>query len=108
MSKSSRHCRTFRGRPEQKGSFSRTQWTRAPSSVMRRAMMRPMSPEPMMTTFFPKATLRIFIRYWTTPAVYTPAGRFPGTDKAPRVRSRQPVDRMTASAWTSKRPRGVM
>ena len=70
--------------------------------------MRPMSPEPMMTTFLPKAMLRMFMRYWTTPAVYTPAGRFPGTARAPRVRSRQPVDRMTALAWTSKRPWGVM
>ena len=32
-------------------------------------------------------------------AVNTPDGRLPGRERAPRVRSRQPIARTTASAW---------
>ena len=43
----------FRVRPPEYGMTSMQASTFAPSSVMRRAMMRPMSPEPRMTTRLP-------------------------------------------------------
>ena len=50
ISKSSRHCTILRFKPPEYGISSATQSTFAPSSVMRRAMIRPMSPLPRITT----------------------------------------------------------
>ena len=43
---------------------------------------------------------------WSVPVVMTPSGREPGTSRAERGRSRQPVARMTASGWIDSRPPG--
>jgi hypothetical protein len=41
-------------------------------------MIRPMSPEPRMTTSFPMRTFWRLTRFWAEPAVKMPAGRVPG------------------------------
>ena len=51
--KSSRHCAMLRRSPLECSMISQTHSTFAPSSVMRRAMISPISPEPRMTTRFP-------------------------------------------------------
>ena len=83
---------------------SQTASTFAPSRVIRRAMMRPMSPEPRMTARFPGSSPLRLTNFWAAPAVYTPAGRVPGMPIAPRGRSRQPIARMTARARSFKYP----
>ena len=70
--------------------------TFAPWNVRRRAMMRPMSPDPRITTRLPGMMPSMFTRRCTVPAVYTPAGRVPGVISAPRGRSRQPIASTTA------------
>ena len=107
MPKSSRHWRTLRASPPGAGRCSATHRTLAPSRVIRRAMMRPMSPEPRTTTRRPTRRFLVFIRFWAVPAVYTPAGRVPGMAMAPRVRSRQPVASTTAPARQVRSPRRV-
>ena len=97
----------FRSSPPGAGFCSATHSTWAPSRVSRRAMIRPMSPDPRTTTRRPTMRFLVFIRFWAVPAVYTPAGRVPGMAMAPRVRSRQPVASTTAPAWQRSSPRRV-
>ena len=85
----------LRVRPEGVGFASYTPSTCAPSSVRRRAMMRPMSPLPRMTHFFVGRTPSRFVKCCAVPAVNTPAGRVPWMDTCFAVRSRQPVARMS-------------
>ena len=94
--KSRMHCRWLRASPV---AFSpSTRLTLAPSSVSRLAIMRPISPEPRITTFFPGSRFWIFIIYWAVPAVYMPEGRLPGVRSCPKVLSRQRMARITVSA----------
>ena len=58
---------------------------------MRRAMMRPMSPEPRITTRLPGMIPSMFTSRCAVPAVNTPAGRVPGMSSAPRGRSLHPI-----------------
>ena len=104
MPKSSRHCTMFLLSPPEKGMSSATHATCAPSSVMRRAMMRPMSPDPRITTSLPGRRPSMLTSLWAVPAVKTPAGLNPGMLSAPRGRSRQPMARMMAPAWMRTRP----
>lgn len=53
MLKFSTHWTMFLVRPAEKGITSQTSFTSAPSRVRRRAIIRPMSPEPRITTFLP-------------------------------------------------------
>ena len=59
--------------------------------LSRRAMLRPLSPEPRMATRRPGSTPWRLTRRCARPAVNTPAGRSPGTRMAPWVRSRAPI-----------------
>ncbi len=79
--------------PPGAGRCSATHSTWAPSKVSRRAMIRPMSPEPRITTRRPTIRFLVFIRFWAVPAVYTPCRPGAGDGDGPRVRSRQPVAR---------------
>ena len=47
---------------------SATAWTFAPSNVIRRAMIRPMSPLPRITTSRPGISPSIFTSRWAVPA----------------------------------------
>ena len=69
MSLSTRHCTMLRLRPEEYGISSQTIFTFAPSQVMRRAMMRPMSPEPSITTSRPGRYPSMLHRRCAQPAV---------------------------------------
>ena len=46
----------------------------------------------------------MFTNFWASPAVSTPAGREPGMRTAPRVRSRQPMARITEAHSIVARP----
>ena len=48
---------------------SATAWTLAPSRVMRRAIIRPMSPLPRITTSRPGISPSMFTSRWAVPAV---------------------------------------
>ena len=98
MPKSSRHCTILRRRPLGVGLISNTPATRAPANVRRRAMMRPMSPEPRITTLLPGAQPCKFMKFCAEPAENTPAGRVPGVPSAPAPRSREPVASTAAPA----------
>ena len=71
---------------------------------MRRAMMRPMSPEPRMTTSLPGMRPSRLVNFWAVPAVKMPGQRSPGVPREPRGRSRQPMQRITALAWICSSP----
>ena len=65
---------------------------------MRRAMIRPISPEPRMSTALADhVALDIEVALRGTRGKYA-AGRVPGMPIAPRVRSRQPMASTIASA----------
>ena len=67
--KSSRHCFMLRGSPLLYGISSATPSTSAPSRLMRRAIMSPISPEPSMNTFFPTIYPSILRYLCACPAV---------------------------------------
>ena len=95
MSKSSRHCTMFRLKPPEYGMISTTFLTFAPSSVIRLAIIRPMSPEPNITTSRPGIRPSMFTNFCAVPAEYIPAGLKPGMLSAPRGFSRHPMARIT-------------
>ena len=70
----------------------------APSKVILRAIIIPISPEPRTTTSRPGIYPSILIYLWAVPAVNIPAGLFPGIAIASRVLSRHPIARTTALA----------
>ena len=76
----------------------------APSRVIRRAMMSPMSPLPRITARRPTIFPSMLMNRWAAPAVRMPEHRVPGTEMAPRVRSRQPMARTTAPDRTVWQP----
>ena len=104
MSKSWRHSTMLRLRPLAWAMSSNTPTTSTPSSVRRRAMIRPMSPEPRMATRRPGSTPSTLTNFWASPAVITPDGRSPGIRIAPRVRSRAPLASTTAPASMVRTP----
>ena len=65
----------MRFKPPEYGISSATQSTFAPSSVMRRAMIRPMSPLPRITTRRPGRQPSMLTSRCAVPAVKMPAGR---------------------------------
>jgi len=67
--KSSRHCTTLRVSPLEYGISSTHASTCAPSNVIRRAMMSPMSPEPRITTRRPGIQPSMFTNRCAVPAV---------------------------------------
>ena len=69
MPLSTRHCTMLRLSPEEYGMSSATSFTSAPSHVMRRAMMRPMSPLPRITTLRPGRKPSMFTSRCAQPAV---------------------------------------
>ena len=68
------------------------------------AIIRPISPEPKITTFFPTIVLVKFIYLWATPALYIPAGLVPGVEIAPLVLSLHPIVKITALALYCFKP----
>ena len=108
MPKSSRQFFTLRRRPLAYGMSSYTPSTETPSSVQRRAMISPMSPEPKMTAREPGLRFSILMYRCARPAVNTPAGRLPGILISLRVRSRQPMARTTARPMSCNMPVGLM
>ena len=76
--------------------ISATHCTFAPSRVIRLAMIRPISPDPRITTFLPGIKPSRFTSFCAVPAEYTPAGRDPGMLRAPLGLSLQPMARITA------------
>ena len=91
----------LRRSPDGWGMISNTPTTWAPWHTMRRAMMRPMSPEPSTTTRRPGRHPCRFMKFCALPAECTPDGRLPATLSAPSPRSRDPVASTTARASTS-------
>ena len=69
MPKSSRHWTMLRRRPDGCGMISWTPTTSMPSSVIRRAMMSPMSPEPSTTARRPGMQPCRLMSAWADPAV---------------------------------------
>ncbi len=61
-------------------------------------MIRPMSPEPTITTRLPGMQPSMFTRRWARPAVKIPAGLVPAMATLPLFLSRQPMARITARA----------
>jgi hypothetical protein len=61
---------------------------------------------PTMSARAPTVCLFRYTSCWSVPVVITPSGREPGTSRAERGRSRQPLARMTASASIVSRPPG--
>ena len=108
MSKSFRQFFTLRRRPLAYGMSSYTPSTEIPSSVQRRAMISPMSPEPKITAREPGLRFSILMYRCARPAVNTPAGRLPGILISPRVRSRQPMARTTARPVSCSMPSRLM
>ena len=106
--KSSRQFFTLRRRPLAYGMSSYTPSTEIPSSVQRRAMISPISPEPKMTAREPGLRFSILMYRCARPAVNTPAGRLPGILISLRVRSRQPMARTTARPVSCSMPVGLM
>ena len=107
MEKSSRHWTILRLRPEEYGISSTTARTFAPSRVILLAIMRPMSPEPRMTTLLPGIFPWILVKYCAVPALNIPAPLSPGMFSAPLGLSLQPMARtmdlvsitLTPSSW---------
>ena len=97
--KSSRHCTIFRFNPPEYGISSATTCTSAPSRVILLAMIRPISPDPRITTLRPGRYPSMLTRRCAVPAEKMPAGRYPGILSAPRERSLHPIARITAFAW---------
>ena len=81
----------LRLRPEEYGISSTTANTFAPSISILLAMIRPMSPEPSITTLFPGILPSMFVKYWAVPALNMPAGLSPGIFKAPLGLSLHPI-----------------
>ncbi len=90
--------------PPEYGISSHTAFTSAPSSVMRLAMIRPISPEPRITASLPGRHPFWFTSFCAVPALKIPAGRVPAIFSAPFGRSRQPMASTTAFASTVKIP----
>ena len=83
----------MRVRPPEYGMISTQARTFAPSSVIRRAIIRPISPEPRISTRLPTIKPSQFKSRCAVPAVKIPAGLVPGVPIAPRVLSRHPIAR---------------
>jgi len=88
----------FRVSPPESSMISHTASTLAPSNVILRAIIRPMSPEPRITIRFPGINPFIFTNFWAVPAVITPAGLSPGVIRAPLGLSRHPMASIKAPA----------
>ena len=84
--------------------ISLTHKTFAPSKVMRRAMMSPISPDPKMTTRLPGNQPFKLTYFCAVPALNNPAGRVPAILSAPLLLSLHPMARMTAFASIVKIP----
>ena len=71
--------------------ISATPITLAPSSFIRLAMIKPISPLPKINTLLPIFNPSTFKYFWATPAHITPLGLSPGVLMAPLVLSIQPA-----------------
>ena len=99
MSKSCRHCTTFLVNPAEYGMISTTAFTSIPLQRKRRAIIRPISPEPTITADLPGSLPLQLSNFCAAPAVKIPAGLPPGVAIAPLVRSRHPAASKRALAF---------